>query len=262
MSMKCPNPLCSYETPIHLLDTPKRQRGSKKRKKLGVRNQKNLLSQHLLENLHTCGRSAFVCSCKKFASLSLTSLQGHISNASPKDGGDHQILMVPDEQNIFNLNMNDNDDGVEEFRPPSPTQWTHAQKVQALEADATSRKALQPQPFAASELVKANLAIPTNTNEIRDRNIQYDTNLSEDQCGWCTMWATCEILRVIEKQTTPYLHWLGTVNHVMMYIECHRMSNMGASNAVLLLRDDLCYDGLIANEGQCFKAVLNDIHQH
>ena len=24
-----------------------------------------------------------------------------------------------------------------------------------------------------------NLAIPTNTNEIRDRNIQYDTNLSE-----------------------------------------------------------------------------------
>ncbi len=64
------------------------------------------------------------------------------------------------------------------------------------------------------------------------------------------------------KQTYTYLHRLDTVNHVKMYIECHRMSNMCASDAVLLLRDALYHDGLIANEGQCFKVILNDIHQH
>ena len=60
----------------------------------------------------------------------------------------------------------------------------------------------------------------------------------------------------------PYLHRLGTVNHVKMYIQCHRMSKMGGSDAVLLPRGALYHDGLIVNEGQCFKVVLNDIHQH
>ena len=85
---------------------------------------------------------------------------------------------------------------------------------------------------------------------------------SMDLCGWGTMWATCEILRVIEKQTTPYLHRLGTVNHVKMYIQCHCMLNICGRDAVLLPRAALYHDGLIANKGQCFKVALNDIHQH
>ena len=85
---------------------------------------------------------------------------------------------------------------------------------------------------------------------------------SMDLCGWGAMWTTCEILRVIEKQTTPYLHRLGTVNHVKMYIQCHCMSKMGGRDAVLLPSAALYHGGLVTNKGQCFKVALNDIHQH
>ncbi len=64
-----------------------------------------------------------------------------------------------------------------------------------------------------------------------------------------------------QKHHIPYLHWLGTVNHVKMYIQCHHMLNMSDSNAILLPRAALYHDQLAAKKGS-FNVLSNDICQH
>ena len=83
-----------------------------------------------------------------------------------------------------------------------------------------------------------------------------------DPCGWGAMWATCEIFIVDMKQTYTLLTWAWYCEPCQ---DVHWVSwhvPMDCNNAILLSSAPLYHDGLIANEGQCFKVILNDIHQH
>ena len=94
-TLKCPNPNCSFEPPTHQ-DLPKRRRKSKTaRRRTSDRTQKAALSQHLIDNLLTCGRYGYVCSCKTFASDTYSSLRGHISFANASNNSEFERLDNP-----------------------------------------------------------------------------------------------------------------------------------------------------------------------